>query len=302
MESISIGKLLASRRRDSLSPNQELIALGLANLAAAFSGGYPVTGGLSRSIVNYEAGARSTFASLFTALFIALTLLFFTPLLYFIPQATLAAIILIAIVDLFAWRAFGRVWRYSRHDGMALLLTFFTVTFFGVERGILVGMAVSILLFVGRTSQPHIAILGRLPHTDTYLNILRHPVQTWPTALLLRLDGRLYFANTQTMENTILNAVAKNPSLHYVILVGSAINEVDFTGLEMLEMVWQQLKVAGVELHFAAFKGPVIDQLKSADFYQRVGTDHWHLTTHEAVSKLGLLSTNPPQTEQSTYF
>ena len=288
MESISVSKLLAGRRREKISPNQELFALGMANIGAAFTGAYPVTGGLSRSMVNYEAGARSTFASLFTAILIMVTLLFLTPLLYFVPQTTLAAIILIAIMNLFGWKTFLRVWHYSKHDAAALLATFFVVLLAGVENGILVGMGVSILLFIWRSSKPHIAIVGRLPNSETYLNVLRHPVQTWPTAVLIRLDASLYFANTEQLETVVLNAMADNPELRHVVLIGTAINQIDYSGLEMLESIWHEVASAGLELHFAGIKGPVMDRLKSAEFVSHIGCDHFHLTVSNAVKAIGL--------------
>ncbi len=289
MESISVAQSLASKRREKINANQELIALGLANLGASFTGGYPVTGGFSRSLVNDAAGARSGLASILTALLIGLTLVAFTPLFYYLPQAILAAIILVAVANLFDLQSARRAWRYSRRDGLAWLATFTAVLGLGIEVGILIGAGLSLALHLWRTSTPHVAIVGRLGQSEIYRNVLRHPVQTWPAVVAVRVDESLYFANTQFLEETVLGLVADRPEVKHLVLIGAAINEIDFSALEVLEKLAGELASAGVELHLAAIKGPVMDRLHAIGFVDHLGAHRFHLTTHDAMRALGYI-------------
>ena len=287
MESISVAKSLASKRRQKVDANQELIALGIANLGATFSGGYPVTGGFSRSVVNFTAGATSGLASIITAGLIALTVIFLTPLFYFLPNAILAAIIMVAVVGLIDVKTFRHVWRYNKGDAAALLVTFVAVLFAGVENGILIGVAVSIAMFIWRTSKPHVAVVGRLAHSEIYRNVLRHPVQTCPHAIAVRIDQSLYFANTKFLEDTVLRLVADRPEVTHFVLIGTAINFIDASALETLQALHRELRDAGVDLHLAAIKGPVLDRLQAIGFVDQLGPDHFHLTTYQAMRAIG---------------
>lgn len=287
MESISVAKSLASKRRQKVDANQELIALGIANLGATFSGGYPVTGGFSRSVVNFTAGATSGLASIITAGLIALTVIFLTPLFYFLPNAILAAIIMVAVVGLIDVKTFRHVWRYNKGDAAALLVTFVAVLFAGVENGILIGVAVSIAMFIWRTSKPHVAVVGRLAHSEIYRNVLRHPVQTCPHAIAVRIDQSLYFANTKFLEDTVLRLVADRPEVTHFVLIGTAINFIDASALETLQALHRELRDAGVDLHLAAIKGPVLDRLQAIGFVDQLGPDHFHLTTYQAMQAIG---------------
>lgn len=289
MESISVAKSLASRRRQKVDANQELIALGVANIGAAFTGGYPVTGGFSRSLVNYSAGASTTVASIITAVLIGLSLLFLTPLFYFLPKATLAAIIIVAVSGLIDIHTIKRVWRYSKKDAMALLITFLAVLGIGIEQGILVGAGASLILYIYRTSNPHVAIVGQLDESQIYRNVSRHPVKTWPEVALIRIDASLYFANSKLLEHTVLSAVAERCDVKFVVLIGTAVNDIDFSALETLETLWHELEENDIELHFAAIKGPVMDGLKKCKFVEHIGTDRFHLTTHDAMKALGFV-------------
>lgn len=286
MESISVAKSLASKRRQKVDANQELIALGVANLGAAFTGGYPVTGGFSRSVVNFTAGANTPLASIITALLIALTVLVLTPLFFFLPQVSLAAIVIVAVSTLLDWKTPQHVWRYSKADFIALLVTFVAVLSIGVETGILVGMTAALLLFIWRTSRPHMAVVGRVGNTETYRNVLRHQVKTCPHILAIRVDESLYFANTKYLEDTILSLIAERPEVKHLLLIGIAINFIDASALETLEALIQELHDAGVEFHLADIKGPVMDRLKAVGFVERVGADHIYLSTHEAMQAL----------------
>lgn len=287
MESISVAKSLASKRRQKVDANQELIALGVANLGAAFTGGYPVTGGLSRSLVNFAAGATSGMASLITAVLIALTVLFLTPLFYYLPNAVLAAVIVVAVIGLIDLKTLRHVWRYNKADAASMLVTFTAVLTIGVENGILAGVAAAILLFIWRTSKPHVAIVGRLGQSETYLNVLRHPVQTCPHAIVMRIDQSLYFANTKYLEDTVLAQIADHPEITHFVLVGTAVNFIDASALETLESLLRELQDAGVELHMAAIKGPVMDRLKRIGFVQHLGEERFHLSIHDAMRAIG---------------
>ena len=289
MESISVAKSLASKRRQKVDANQELIALGVANLGAAFTGGYPVTGGFSRSVVNFSAGANSGLASVITAVLVALTVIFLTPMFYFLPNAMLAAIIMVAVANLIDIKSIKHIWRYSKVDAIGLIATFLAVLAVGVETGILVGVGVTVALFIWRSSKPHVAIVGRLANSEIYRNVLRHPVQTWPNVVIMRMDENLYFANTKYLEDTVLNLVAENVQLEYFVLVGTAVNVIDASALETLESLIHQLKDAGVAFHMAAMKGPVMDKLLDIGFVDYIGADHIHLTTHDAIKAIGIV-------------
>lgn len=286
MESISVAKSLASKRRQKIDADQELIALGAANLGATLTGGYPVTGGFSRSVVNFSAGANTGLASLITAALMALTVIFLTPLFYFLPQAVLAAIIIVAVAGLIDLVTFRHVWHYNKADAASLIVTFLTVLALGVEVGIGVGVAVTILLFLWRTSRPHVAVVGRLGQSETYRNILRHPVKTCPHVVAIRVDESLYFANTKFLEDCVLGLIAERPEVKHLVLSGIAINFIDASALETLEALVEELRSAGVEFHLAEIKGPVMDRLKAIGFVDKIGPDHIHLSTHDAMQAL----------------
>ncbi len=289
MESVSVAKSLASKRREKIDPDQELIGLGLANVGAAFTGGYPVTGGISRSVVNFAAGSRSGMASIITAGLVAVTVLFLTPLFSHLPNAMLAAIILVAVANMVDFKTAVRVWRYNRADGVAWWVTFGAVLMVGVETGILYGVAVSILLFIWRTSRPHVAVVGRVGESEIYRNVLRHEVQTWPAVIAMRIDQSLYFANTKYLEDCVLGRIADRPEVTDFVLICTAVNFIDASAVETLEALQVQLADAGVTLHLAAVKGPVLDQLKQSEFWNHFDESHLHFTTHEAMQALGVI-------------
>ncbi|GAB4444930.1 MAG: solute carrier family 26 protein [Anaerolineae bacterium] len=286
MESISVAKSLASKKRQKVQANQELIALGAANFGATFTGGFPVTGGFSRSVVNFAAGANTGLASIITALLIGLTVMFLTPLFYFLPNAVLAAIIMVAVAGLIDVKTFRHVWKYNKADALSMIVTFVAVLAVGVESGILVGVAAAILLFVWRTSRPHMAVVGRIGQSETYRNVLRHSVATCPHVVAIRVDQSLYFANTKYLEDTILTIVADRPEVKHLVLIGIAINFIDASALETLESLVYELRGAGVEFYMADIKGPVMDRLKAIGFVAHLGEDHFFLSTHDAMLAL----------------
>ncbi|MBU2583632.1 MAG: sulfate permease [Alphaproteobacteria bacterium] len=266
LESISVAQTLAAKRRQRIVPDQELIGLGVANLTSAASGGYPVTGGFSRSVVNFDAGAETPAAGVYTAIGIAISTLALTPLLFFLPKATLAAIIVVAVLSLVDFSVLTRTWSYSKTDFTAVAATILTTLWLGVEVGISVGAAVSIGLFLYKTSRPHMAEVGLVPGTEHFRNIERVRVITSLEILTLRVDESLYFANARFLEDSVYNRVADQPELQHVILMCSAVNEIDSSALESLEEMNRRLLSSGVKLHLSEVKGPVMDRLKRAHF------------------------------------
>lgn len=285
VESISVAQTLAARRRQRIDANQELVGLGAANVAAAITSGYPVTGGFARSIVNFDAGARTQLAGVFTAAGIALVAVLFTPLFQDLPQAALAATIIVAVLSLIDFETIRHTWRYSRSDFSAMAATIVVVLVVGVEAGILAGVALSIALYLWRTSRPHIAIVGQVPGTEHFRNVERHSVITSPAVLSVRVDESLYFADARYLEDWLYGEVARRPDIRHVVLVCAAINYIDASALDSLEVILDRLKQAGVTLHLSEVKGPVLDRLKRSDFLQHL-TGSVFLSQHEAMSTL----------------
>ncbi len=286
VESLSVAKVLAARRRQTVNANRELVGLGVANIGAAFTGASPVCGGFSRSVVNFEAGARTQFAGVITAALIALTALFLTPLLYHLPATVLAAIVIVSAMSLLDLHSLKLSWRYNRADAAALLATFAAVLIGGMEMGIGVGVILSLLLYLWRTSKPHAAIVGRVGNTEHFRNVERHAVTTYPGILAIRVDESLYFASTQALEERILNEVAAAPDLTHLLLVCNAINYIDTSALETLENLIDELRDANVTLHLSEIKGPVLDRLERSDFLERLAPGRVFLSTHEAMEYL----------------
>ena len=285
VESVSVAQTLAAKRRQRIGLNSELVGLGTANIASALTGGYPVTGGFARSVVNFDAGAQTPFAGMLTALGILLTTLFFTPLFATLPQAVLGATIIVAVLSLVDLRGFLRTWRYSKADGAAMTATAVVVLAVGVEPGIVTGVALSLLLFLWRTSRPHMAIVGQVPGTEHFRNILRHKVTESPQVLSVRVDESLYFANARYLEDRLYDMVATRPGLRHVVLMCPAVNFIDASALESLEAIAHRLNAAGVEFHLSEVKGPVMDRLQRSDFF-----DHFKgqvfLSQHQALAAL----------------
>ena len=267
VESVSVAQTLAARRRQRIVANQELVGLGTANVAAALSGGYPVTGGFARSVVNFDAGAATPLAGAVTALGILLAALFLTPLFRLLPQAVLAATIVVAVLSLVDVAAMRRTLAYSRSDFAAMAATIALVLLAGVEAGILAGVGLSLALFLWRTSAPHIAIVGLVPGTEHFRNVDRHSVVTVPELLSIRVDESLYFANARFLEDRLLAEVAARPGLRDVVLMCSAVNMIDASALESLETIADRLGSAGIGFHLSEVKGPVMDGLRRSDFF-----------------------------------
>jgi len=285
VESVSVAQTLAARRRQHISPDQELIGLGAANVASAVSGGYPVTGGFSRSIVNFDSGAQTPAAGAFTAVGILFAAVFLTPLLYFLPKASLAAIIVVAVLSLLDFSVLRKTWVYAKSDFVSVAATMLATLGFGVEIGVSAGVALSIAIHLYRTSHPHYAVVGQVPGTEHFRNINRHEVQVSPSIYSIRIDESLYFPNARFLEDTINDAVSLDPAIDHVILVCPAINFIDASALESLEAINHRLKDADVKFHLSEVKGPVMDRLKRTDFLEKL-TGEVFLTQFDAVCAL----------------
>jgi sulfate permease, SulP family len=271
VESVSVAQTLAARKGQRIDADQELLGLGAANLGAAFTGGLPVTGGFARSAVNADAGAETPAAGAFTAIGLGLAALVLTPLLHFLPQATLAATIIVAVLGLVDLTILRKTWDYSQRDFAAVAVTILATLVFGVEVGVSTGVALSVILHLMNTAQPHVAEVGLVPGTEHFRNILRHQVETQPTLLTLRIDESLYFANARFLEGLILDRVAQSPALRDVVLMCSAVNAIDYSALETLEALQRDLSARGIRLHLSEVKGPVMDRLQKTDFLRHLG-------------------------------
>jgi len=287
VESVSVAQTLAAKRRQRIVPDQELIGLGASNIASALSGGYPVTGGFARSVVNFDAGAQTPAAGAFTAVGIALASLFLTPLLFHLPNATLAATIIVAVLSLVDFKTPRQLWAYSKADFAAHTATIAVTLVAGVEMGVIAGVAVGLLLYLWRASRPHAAIVGRVPGTEHFRNVERHKVLTLPHLLTIRVDESLTYLNARWLEEYVLEQVADRPALRHLVVMASAINAIDASGLESLEAINHRLGDGGVKLHLSEVKGPVMDRLQRAHFLDEL-TGRVFLSQDQAFAELAL--------------
>ncbi len=293
VESVSVAQTLAAKRRQRIAPDQELVGLGAANIASALSGGYPVTGGFARSVVNFDAGAETPAAGAYTAVGIALASLFLTPLLYSLPIATLAATIIVAVLSLVDLKTPGQLWRYSKADFAAHIATIGVTLLAGVEAGVIAGVLVGLLLYLWRASRPHAAVVGRVPETEHFRNVERHKVLTLPHILSIRIDESLTYLNARWLEEYVLERVAERPKLRHVILMCSAVNEIDASGLESLEAINHRLADGGLFLHLSEVKGPVMDRLDRTHFIDDL-SGRVFLSQDRAFSELANDDGTPP--------
>ncbi|ALR19243.1 SulP family inorganic anion transporter [Sphingobium baderi] len=296
VESVSVAQTLAAKKRQRIDPDQELIGLGAANVAASFSGGYPVTGGFARSVVNFDAGAETPAAGAFTAVGIAIAALFLTPLLYALPLATLAATIIVAVLSLVDLKTPRTIWRYSRADFAAMAATIAVTLLLGVEPGVIAGVGLSLALYLWRSSRPHAAIVGRVPETGHFRNVKRHKVLTDPCVLTIRIDESLTYLNARWLEEFVLETVADYPEAKHLVLMASAVNSIDASALESLEAINHRLADGGIKLHLSEVKGPVMDRLQRSSFLEELSGEVF-LSQDEAFSSLIKRSENevPPQ-------
>ncbi|MBF0346135.1 MAG: sulfate permease [Magnetococcales bacterium] len=275
MEAISIAKAMAARTKTSLDPNQELIGQGMANLIGSFTQAYPTSGSFSRSAVNINAGASSGASSLFTSMTVLITLLFLTPLLYHLPDAVLAAVIMMAVVGLINFKAIAHAWHASHHDGAAAVVTFVATLGFAphLDHGILLGAGLSILLFLYRTMQPRVAFLGRF-QDGSLRDMAIHPhLPDDDRIIVIRFDGQLYFANVAYFEDKLLSALAIKPKAKYLLVVGDGINQLDASGEEVIRHLSERLREHGMELVFSGLKRQVLNVMRKTGLFELLGGD-----------------------------
>lgn len=277
MEAISIAKAMAARTRQRLNANQELIGQGLSNIAASMFSGYPVSGSFSRSAVNINAGAITGFSSVITGLVVAITLIFLTPLLYHLPQATLAAVIIMAVINLIKVEPIIHAWKAQPHDAIVAVITFVLTLAFAphLDKGIIVGVLLSLGLFLWRTMRPRFAQLSRYKD-GTMRDIKVRHLETSPVISVVRFDGSLYFASAGYFETKILGVVAANPELKYIILDGEAINQIDATGEEVLHHLWERLQAQGITLIIARMKKQFMDTIRRTGLKDKMGEPTFH--------------------------
>lgn len=284
VESVSVAQSLALKRNQRITPNKELLGIGAANIASALSGGYPVTGGFARSVVNFSAGANTPVAGVISAIFMAIVVAVATSWFYYLPHAVLAATIIVAVIGLIDFKTLQHSWHYDRADALSLILTFFGVIFLGVEEGIVIGVVLSLAVVVWRSSRPHMAVVGRVPGTEHFRNIDRHDVELATGLIALRIDESIYFANAQVLEDKIESLVAESTGTRAVLLIMSAVNQLDSTALGMLDELEKNLQAKGISLQFAEIKGPVLDRIHTTDLGKRMH-DRIFLSTHQAFQQ-----------------
>jgi SulP family sulfate permease len=285
VESISVAQTLANKRRQQIDPNHELLGLGAANVASAASGGFAVTGGFSRSVVNFDAGAQTPMAGVFTAVGIALASLYLTPYLALLPKAVLGATIFVAVLTLIEPHEIKFTWKYSKHDFAAMMITIAMVLGVGVEAGVMAGVAATISLMLWRTSRPHTAIVGPIAGSEHFRNIDRHEVEQCEQVIALRIDESLFFGNVRYLDNQLNELLAKNPCIEHLILMASGINHIDSSAVESLLEFNQRLKDKGVNMHLSEVKGPVLDRLQRVGFSEQL-TGSIYLSQHQAWQNL----------------
>ena len=285
VESISVAQTLAAKKRQRIDPDQELIGLGAANIGASLTSGFPVTGGFSRSVVNYDAGAETPAAGAYTAVGLIFASLFLTPLIFFLPKATLAATIIVAVLSLVDFKILGKAWRYSKADFTAVSATMAVTLAVGVETGVITGVLVSILIHLYKSSRPHIATVGQVPKSEHYRNVLRYDVLTQPHILTIRVDESLYFANARYLEDHLFARATHQPQLRHVVLMCSVVNDIDMSALDSLEAVNTRLEDMGVSFHLSEVKGPVMDRLMGTEFLAQL-TGKIFLSQKQAMDNL----------------
>jgi len=285
VESISVAQTLAAKKRQRIDPDQELIGLGMANIAAGMSGGYPVTGGFARSAVNFDAGAETPAAGGLTAIGIALATVFLTPLLYYLPIAVLAATIIVAVLSLVDIKAIRHAWQYSKSDFLAMMVTILVTLIYGVELGVMAGIVLSILMYLWRSSRPHYAVVGQVRDTEQFRNADRHDVIIVPRILTIRIDESLYFANARFLEDAIYDKALGKPDIEHVILMCSAVNDIDLSALESLEAINERLASAHIKFHLSEVKGPVMDKLERVHFKDHMSGQIF-MSQHDAIKAL----------------
>ncbi|MDX8367427.1 solute carrier family 26 protein [Cytobacillus sp. IB215665] len=284
MESIAVAKAIAAKENDKINSNQELTGLGLANIVGSFFSAYPVTGGFSRSAVNYQAGAKTGLASIITAVLIIISLLFFTPLFYYLPNVVLAAIIMVAVFGLIDVKEAVHLFKIKKVDGWTLIVSFIATLVTSIEEGILIGIAFSLLVFIWRSAYPHVAQLGYIEQENVFRNIKRYEnAKTFKDTIIFRIDASLYFANMGFFEEQLRKEIADHPSTTKIVLDFSSVNAIDAVSIDELEKIIDDYKQANIEILIAGMKGPVKDLVKRADWESKYGNNISYLSLQHAL-------------------
>ncbi|AST90057.1 MULTISPECIES: SulP family inorganic anion transporter [Sutcliffiella] len=287
MESIAMAKAIAAKEKYKVVPNKELVGLGLANIGGSFFAGYPVTGGFSRSAVNYQAGAKTPLATIITAILIILTLLFFTGFFYYLPNAVLAAIIMVAVYSLIDVKEAKHLFKIKSVDGWTWVITFIATLTIGIEQGILIGVVFSLLVFIVRSAYPHVAELGYLQEENVFRNIKRYPeAKVDPEVMIFRVDASLYFANMTFLEDKLCERVGEKPETKWIILDFSGVNSIDAVAIHSLEEIMESCRKGDIAFLFAGIKGPVMDLLKKANWDEKYGENLRHLSVEHALNAI----------------
>jgi len=285
VESLSIAQATALQQRSHLNSNQELVALGLSNLSAGLSSAFPVTGSLSRTVVNADAGAKTPLAGVMSSLFIVVVSLYFTGFFRDLPLAILAATIIVSIWKLVDFKPFIETWRYSKADGIAMWITFFGVLCIDISTGLLLGIVSTFILLLWRISRPHIAVIGLVEGTQHFRNIQRHHVLTSNKVLSMRIDENLTFLNANTFKGFLINAMSQYADLEHVVINCSSISAIDLSALEMLEDLNAELNKLDIKLHFSEIKGPVMDKLRHSKLLNHL-SGRIYLSHFQAMQEL----------------
>lgn len=290
MEAIAVAKIIAAKKQYTIDPDQELRGLGLANIAASFFSGYPVTGGFSRSAVYYEAGGKTALSSIVTACIVLMTLLFLTPLFYYLPTAVLAAIIITAVFGLIDVTTAKNLFTIRKVDGWTLVITFCSTLIFSPVRGLLIGLAFSLVVFIWHSAYPHIAELGYLEKDDVFRNVKRYPdATTYPHVVILRIDAPLYFANTKFLEDRLNLAFAERPELQWIVLDMADVSDIDAVAIHTLEHLMDTYGERNIDFAFTDMIGPVRDLVEKAGWTEKYGDKMHYLSVKHALRAIGTM-------------
>ncbi|ENW80954.1 hypothetical protein F909_02244 [Acinetobacter sp. ANC 3929] len=285
VESLAIAQATALQKRDDLNSNQELIALGLANIAAGINSGFPVSGSLSRTVVNTDAGAKTPMSGVVSSLLMIMVSLYFTGFFQNLPLAVLAATIFVSIWKLVTLTPFIETWKYSKADGLAMWVTFFGVTCLDISTGLIIGIVLTFILLLWRISRPHIAVIGLIEGTQHFRNRSNYNVITIPTVVSFRVDENLTFLNAHVLKGHVITEVSQNPLLQHVVINCSSISNIDLSALEMLEDLNQELKQLHIQMHLSEIKNPVMDRLSKSQLINEL-TGQIFLSHYQAIQTL----------------
>ncbi|MFK7845807.1 MAG: SulP family inorganic anion transporter [Rhodothermales bacterium] len=283
---VSLGKYYATKHNHTINPNRELFAIGMANFAGSFFQSYAVSGGFSRSAVNDQAGAKSPLANLFAAILIALTLLYLTPIFYYLPIPILASIIMVAAFGMINVKGLFNLYKMKRADGNLALMTFVVTLIFGLQKGIMIGIAASVIAIMYRISRPNVAVLGNLPGTRSYRDVaVFEEAKLLDGILIIRVDASFSYANADYLKEMIVQICdqPKNTDIHTVVIDASSVNDLDTTAVQAFFSVVDQLAERDIELHFTGVHGSVSGVLRRSGLADRLGDEQFHLSPHRAV-------------------